>query len=54
MDKEILALVADFPQWKGDSYKLAALVAALAAERQREADRVALVVAGYPEAAEVL
>lgn len=54
MDKEILALVADFPQWKGDSYKLAALVAALAAERQREADRATLVAAGFPEAAGVL
>jgi len=54
MDKEFLALVADFPQWKGDAYKLAALVAALAAERQREADREALVSAGFPEAAEAI
>ena len=54
MDKEILALVADFQQWKGDTYKLAALVAALVADRQRETDRAAVMAAGYPEAAEAI
>ena len=50
MDKLILALVNDFSQWKGDTYRLAALIVDL----QKEIDREALVAAGFPEAAEVL
>lgn len=50
MDKRILELIADFPQWKGDSYRLAALVS----EQQREIDREKLVAAEMPEAAEVI
>lgn len=50
MDKRILDLVSDFGQWKGDSYKLAALVA----EQQKEIDREKLVAAGHDTAAEVI
>ena len=50
MDKSILELVADFPAWKGDSYRLSALVA----DRQREIDREKLVSLGFEEAAEAL
>lgn len=50
MDKRILELVADFSQWKGDTYRLAMLVA----EAQKEIDREKLVAAGLPEAAEVI
>jgi hypothetical protein len=50
MDKRILDLVGDFSQWKGDSYKLAALVA----EQQKEIDRQKLIDAGHEAAAEVI
>ena len=50
MDKRILAIVTDFQQWKGDTYKLAALVAA----EQLQIDRDKLIAADLPEAAEVL
>lgn len=50
MDKRILALISDFAQWKGDTYRLASLVA----ELQKEIDREKLVEAGFSEAAEVL
>lgn len=50
MDKRILDLVKDAEQWKGDPYKLAALVVDL----QRQVDREALVAAGHDVAAEVL
>lgn len=50
MDKRILDLIADFPQWKGDSYRLATLVV----ELQKEIDREKLVAAGHAEAAEVI
>lgn len=50
MDKRILELVADFNQWKGDSYKLAALVA----EKQKEIDREKLISAEFETAAEVI
>ena len=50
MDKRILALIADFAQWKGDTYRLATLVA----ELQKEIDREKLAEAGLPEAAEVI
>lgn len=50
MDKRILDLVKDADQWKGDPYKLAALVADL----QRQLDRDILIAAGHEVAAEVL
>lgn len=50
MDKRILDLIADFPQWKGDSYRLAALVS----ELQKEIDREKLIAAGMPDAVEVI
>lgn len=50
MEREILDLVSDFAQWKGDSYRLAVLVM----EKQKEIDRQKLIDAGLPEAAEAL
>jgi len=50
MDKRILELIANFHLWKGDTYRLASLIA----EEQKTIDREKLVEAGYPEAAEVL
>lgn len=50
MDKRILDLVGDFTQWKGDSYKLAALVA----DAQKQLDREALIAAGHEAAAEAI
>lgn len=50
MDKRILEIVSNFQLWKGDSYKLAALVAA----EQQKIDREKLEAAEMPEAAEVL
>lgn len=50
MDKRILDIVTDFASWKGDSYKLAALVAA----EQQQIDRDKLEAAEMPEAAAVL
>ena len=50
MDKRILTLISDFMQWRGDTYRLAVLVA----ELQKEIDREKLVEAGFPEAAEVI
>lgn len=50
MEKTIIDLVADFSQWKGDMYRLAALVAA--AQKEKIADK--LEAAGYPEAAELV
>jgi hypothetical protein len=50
MDKRILELVADFRQWKGDTYRLAGLIV----EMQKEIDREKLVEADMPEAAEVI
>jgi len=50
MEREILELVSDFAQWKGDSYRLAVLVM----EKQKEIDRQKLIDAGFPEAAEAL
>jgi hypothetical protein len=41
-------LIADFNQWKGDTYRLASLVS----ELQKEIDREKLV--DFPEAAELL
>jgi hypothetical protein len=50
MDKRILELIADFSQWKGDTYRLASMVV----ELQKEIDREKLIAADYPEAAEVI
>ena len=50
MDKRILDIVTDFASWKGDSYKLAVLVAA----EQQQIDRDKLAAADLPEAAGVL
>lgn len=50
MDKRILAIVSDFASWKGDSYKLAALVAA----EQQKIDREKLEAAEMPDAAGVI
>lgn len=50
MDKRILDLVNDFSAWKGDTYKLAMLVAAL--QKAIDADKLAEL--GYPELSESL
>ncbi len=50
MDKRILDLVANFAAWRGDTYKLAAQVA----ELQREIDRESVTNAGFPDAAEAI
>lgn len=50
MDKRILALIADFHAWKGDTYRLASLIS----EMQKEIDREKLINAEMPEAAEVI
>lgn len=50
MDKCILELIANFSLWKGDTYRLAALIL----DCQRNMIRQQLVDAGYSEAAELL
>lgn len=50
MDRRILDLITDFAQWKGDTYRLAALVTA----KQKEIDAEKLDAAGMPEAAEIV
>ena len=50
MDKRILELVNDLSLWKGDAFRLAAMVAAL----QIEIDKEKLEAAGHTEAAGVL
>ncbi len=50
MGKEILALVADFDKWKGNTYTLAALIV----EVQIALDRQKLIDAGFPEASEAI
>ncbi len=50
MDKRVVDLISNFSQWRGDTYKLAALIV----ELQKEIDRETLVNAGQPEAAELL
>jgi len=49
MDKSILAIIADFHAWKGDTYRLAGLII----EAQKELDRQAVAVIS-PEAAEAI
>lgn len=48
MDRRILDLIADYQQWNGNLYKLAALIA----ELQREMTRENLASLGHAEAAE--
>ncbi len=50
MDKSILDIIADFAQWKGDTYRLAALIV----EKQKEIDRAKVEAAGFPDAAEAI
>jgi hypothetical protein len=50
VDKAILEIIADFSQWKGDSYRLAAIIV----EKQKEIDRAKVESAGFPEAAEAI
>jgi len=50
MDPRILALIADFHLWKGDTCRLAMLIV----EAQKEVDRSVLIAAGFTDAAEVL
>ncbi len=50
MDKQILELVDNFGEWKGNSYTLANLVV----EKQKEIDREKLIEAGFVEASEVI
>lgn len=50
MDKRILDLVADFEQWKGDSFRLAILVA----ELQKQLTKEKLVESGHLEASEAV
>lgn len=50
MGKEILDLINDFTQWRGNTFTLAALIV----EKQKEIDRQRLVEMGFPEAAEVI
>lgn len=50
MDKRLLAIVNDFAQWKGDTFRLAQLLS----EAQKEIDREKVIAAGYPEAAEAI
>lgn len=48
MDKEILELVNDFAQWRGNPFTLAQLIA----EKQKELTRAKLIEENMPEAAE--
>lgn len=50
MDKRLLAIVNDFTQWRGDTFRLAQLLI----EAQKEIDRERVTEAGYPEAAEAI
>ncbi len=50
MDKRILAIVTDFQLWRGDTYKLAALIAA----EQQQIDRDKLIATNLQEAAAVI
>lgn len=50
MDPRILALIADFPLWRGDTYRLAMLIV----EAQKEIDRERLTAAGFVDAVEVI
>lgn len=50
MDKQILDLINDFSQWKGNTFTLATLVA----EKQKEIDAQKLIEAGHSDAAEFI
>ena len=49
MQKEILALVNDFAQWRGNSFTLATLVAEMVKDKS-----AAAVEQEHPEAAEII
>lgn len=48
MQKEILEIVNDFSQWRGNSFTLAVLVSEFVKERAAQA------IEEYPEAAEIV
>jgi hypothetical protein len=50
MDKQILAIIDNFSEWKGNTYTLANLIV----EQQKEIDREKLIVAGFVELSEVI
>lgn len=50
MDKRIVDIVGDFAQWRGDTYRLAAMVC----EQQKQIDIEKLEAAEMPEAADVV
>lgn len=50
MDKAILEVINNFPEWKGNPFTLVALIL----ERQREINREKLIQAGFVEAAELI
>ncbi len=50
MDKQIIDLVNNFTEWKGNAFTLATLVS----EKQKEIDAQKLQDAGYTDAVEVL
>lgn len=50
VDKYMLEIVSNFSLWKGDTYRLASLIAAA----QKEADAQKLDAAEMPEAAEIV
>lgn len=50
MDKRLLDVVTDFSQWKGDTYRLASLVA----EAQKQIDADKLEAADMHDAAEIV
>ena len=50
MDKRILDVVTNFSGWRGDTYRLAALVA----EAQKQIDAAKLVAADMPDAAALI
>lgn len=50
MDKALLEIINNFPEWKGNPFTLSALVV----DKQKEIDRQKLIDAGFPEAAELI
>lgn len=50
MDKRIIDIVSNFSAWKGDTYRLVALIS----EEQKQIDADKLVAAEMPEAAEIV
>lgn len=50
MDKVLLEIVNNFPEWKGNPFTLAALIV----DKQKDIDRQKLIDAGFTDAAEVI